>query len=160
MAIIAGKLLIGVACIILGVLLATHPRLLTLSEGRFRLAVFAFWTLTRAGLFAAAFLILRFEPQSDVVGAYMPQARAAMNGAVIYRDFVSSYAPLFPYALAAALKYVWASPKMIVLLALVADFASLPFWMGAFGKTPAAGSRPPGVRALSLRAHGRSLMSP
>jgi hypothetical protein len=122
------------ACTVLGVLLATHPRLLALSEWRFRLAVLTFWMLTRLGLFAAVFLIMRMEPQSDAVGTYMPQAHLAMSGLLVYRDFVSSYAPLFPYALAEALKYVWASSKMIVLLAMLADLASLPFWMEAFRK--------------------------
>lgn len=126
--------LLGIACTVLGILLAAHPRLSALSEWRFRLVVVAFWILTRLGLFAAVFLILRLEPQSDAVGAYMPQAHLAMNGAMIYRDFVSSYAPLFPYAVAAALKYVWASSKMVVVLAMLADLASLPFWMEALKK--------------------------
>ncbi len=134
MPIIAGKVLLGIACTVLGILLAAHPRLSALSEWRFRLVVVAFWILTRLGLFAAVFLILRLEPQSDVVGAYMPQARLAMSGSLVYRDFVSSYAPLFPYALAEALKYVWASSKMVVVLAMLADLASLPFWMEALRK--------------------------
>jgi hypothetical protein len=131
MSIIAGKAILGIVFTVLGAFLATHSRLSALSEWRFRLAVFAFWILTRVGLFAVVFLILQFEPTSDVVGAYVPQAHLAMGGLWIYRDFVSSYAPLFPYALAEALKYVWASSKMVVVLAMLVDLASLPFWMEA-----------------------------
>jgi hypothetical protein len=134
MLIIEGKVVLGVGCIALGTLLATNARLLALSERRFRLLVFAVWMLTRLGLFSVVFLGLRMEPQSDVIGAYMPQAHLAMRGLWIYRDFVSSYAPLFPYAVAAALKYVWASSKMVVVLAMLAELASLPFWMEAFRK--------------------------
>jgi hypothetical protein len=63
------------------------------------------------------------------MGSYLPQAQAAMKGLWVYRDFSSSYAPLFPYALAAALKWIWASPKMIVLLAVAADGVSLTLWL-------------------------------
>jgi hypothetical protein len=131
MSVIAGKAILGILCTVLGALLATDSRLSALSEWRFRLAVFAFWIFTRVGLFAVVFLILHFEPTSDVVGAYMPQAHLAMGGLWVYRDFASSYAPLFPYALAAALKYLWASSKMLVVLAMLAELASLPFWMEA-----------------------------
>jgi uncharacterized protein YhhL (DUF1145 family) len=131
MSIIAGKVLLSFACAVFGVLLATHPRLLALSERRFRLAVYALWALTRVGIYVAAFLILRLEPQSDIVGAYMPQAQQAMQGLWVYRDFDSTYAPLFPYALAVVVEYVWYSSKMIVLLAVLAELVSLPFWMAA-----------------------------
>ncbi len=134
MAVIAGKVAVGVACIVLGALLATNARLLALSERRFRLFVFAVWMLTRVGLFAVVFLVLRMEPQSDVPGAYVPQAHLAMRGLWVYRDFITCYAPLFPYALAPPLKYVWESAKMVVLLAMLVELASLPFWMEALKK--------------------------
>ncbi len=131
--IIAGKLLLGFGCTIAGVILATNRRLLALPQRWFRVWVLAVWIVTRVGLFFAVFLALRMEPTSDVT-EYVLEGRLAMRGLWVYRDFITCYAPLFPYALAVALKYIWASSKMVVVLAMLAELASLPFWMEAFRK--------------------------
>lgn len=129
--VIEGKLAIGLLCVLLGVALTSYSCLMRASEKNFRFSVFGIWLATRVGLFVAIYVVLGMDPQSDVIGHYLPQGKAAMRGLWVYRDFSSSYAPLFPYVVATALKWVWASPKMIVLLAVVAEGASLPLWMSA-----------------------------
>jgi hypothetical protein len=129
--VIAAKALIGVCCLLLGVILSNSTHLLRIEEVPFRRAVLFIWFVTRVGLFLAVFWALHVEPASDLPAYYYPQAELANRGLLVYRDFPSSYAPLFPYALGAALRLIWHSPKMIIVLAIAAEGLSLPFWMGA-----------------------------
>jgi len=129
--VIEGKLAIGLLCVLLGVALTSYSRLTRASESNFRFTILGIWLFTRIGLFIAIYGLMGIDPQSDVMGYYLPQGKAAMRGLLVYRDFSTSYAPIFPYVVASAMKWVWASPKMIVLLAILADGVSLPLWMGA-----------------------------
>ncbi|MGA2134365.1 MAG: hypothetical protein ABSH50_18900 [Bryobacteraceae bacterium] len=126
--VIEGKAAIGTFCVLLGIALTSYGPLKAASRRNFRLAVLGLWAATRFGLFTTVYGFLGFSPQSDI-NAYFSEGRAATAGLLVYRDFSSSYAPLFPYAIGAALKWVWASPKVIVLLAILAEGASLLLWM-------------------------------
>lgn len=88
------------------------------------------WTalaLLRLGVFAALYLLAGLTPTSDNL-VYFDEAKSALAGGVIYRDFVSTYGPLVTYMNAAAV-YLWNSPKSIVLLAIVIELGSFPLWL-------------------------------
>jgi hypothetical protein len=70
--------------------------------------------------------MMGLSPQSDNVG-YYSEAKAALAGGIIYRDFASSYGPLFTYLDAAAV-YIWDSPKSIVLLSIIVELTFYPLW--------------------------------
>lgn len=128
--VIEGKVAIGILCVLLGVALTSYSRLMRASDSNFRITVFGIWLVTRVGLFIAIYGIMRMDAQSDVLG-YIRQGHAAMRGLWVYRDFGSSYAPIFPYVVAGALKWIWASSKVMVLLAILAEGVSLVLWMSA-----------------------------
>ena len=96
---------------------------------RFKWMVWAVFVLTRAGLFTGLFVILHFSPQSDVTGFYYPRMKAALAGEVPYRDFISAYAPLFPYEGAAVL-WLHDSAKALVLLSIGFEAAGFAAWLG------------------------------
>ncbi|APR78982.1 Hypothetical protein A7982_04329 [Minicystis rosea] len=122
------KLGIGLVGAIATAYLASSKRLQQLSDGRFTLAAVTGGAAVRLAIFVGVFIVAGFAPQSDVMGWYYPQAKEALLGHVPYRDFASSYAPLFPYLESLALR-VWDSPKSIVLLSILAEIASLPLWL-------------------------------
>src|SRR5690242_13250064 len=95
--IMLAKLAIGVAGTALGAAVASSPRLHAPSNRRFTLIAFALGAAARLGVYALVFLVLGYAPHSDVGAHYWPQAKHALLGHVPYRDFASSYAPLFPY---------------------------------------------------------------
>ncbi len=97
-----------------------------------RLAAAAF-LITRLGLFAAIFFILRLAPRGDVPAYYWPEALSVLRGQLPYRDFLSSYAPLHPYLDAIAVR-IWHTPLAIILLAILVEAALLPLWL-RFGRT-------------------------
>lgn len=114
------------ACV--GYLLSSSRRLLSLEKFRFdRFAIGAF-ALSRLGLYALIFLILRIAPRGDIPSYYVPEGEQAMLHKLIYRDFDSSYAPLHPY-LDGAFLHLWHSALMIILLAIVAEILTYPLWL-------------------------------
>jgi len=109
-----------------------NPRLRQLARPRFDRLVIAAFAVSRLGLFALIFLILRIAPRGDIPAYYWQEALSALHGLLPYRDFASSYAPLHPYldALPVAL---WNSPLAIILLAILVEAALLPLWL-RFGR--------------------------
>jgi hypothetical protein len=87
--------------------------------------------LTRLAVFAGLYLALGYETPSDISAAYLPEARQALQGKLAYRDFFTTYAPLFPYV-AAIPVFFWNSGKSIVLLAILIETVGFPFWMKAY----------------------------
>lgn len=83
--------------------------------------------LLRLGVFATLYLLVGLTPTSDNV-IYFDEAKSALAGGVIYRDFESTYGPLVTYMNAAAV-YLWNSPKSIVLLAILTELGSFPLWL-------------------------------
>ncbi len=123
-----GKLALGVGSIVALMLLGTWSRLYELSDRSFTRIATVFAVASRLTVFAVLFLILKREPQSDVFAYYYPQAGHALLGQVPYRDFYSSYAPLFPYLMAGAV-FLWNTPRSIVLFAVLVELVSLPLWL-------------------------------
>lgn len=78
-------------------------------------------------LFVALYLLGPQEPTSDVPAYYLPVARAVLSGQVPFRDFVSSYAPLFPYV-GAALVFFWDSGKVFALFDIGLNVVTLLLW--------------------------------
>ncbi|MDX2151242.1 MAG: hypothetical protein SFV54_10955 [Bryobacteraceae bacterium] len=83
--------------------------------------------VSRVGLFVLLYLIMGFEAPSDVGAAYYPEALAALEGKVVYREIATTYAPLFPY-IAALPVLLWNSGKAIVLLAIAFEIAGYLLW--------------------------------
>lgn len=112
------------------ILLALWPRLQSISRGRFDRALFAAFAVSRLGLFALIFLVLRIPPRGDVPAYYLDQAQLVLRHLLPYRDFIGSYAPLHPY-LDAALISLWHTPLAIMLFSVLAELLLLPLWMRA-----------------------------
>ena len=121
---------IGLVAASASVLLTWWTALRTASRTRFDRTVFALFAISRLGLFALIFLVLRIAPRGDVPAYYFEQARQVLSGLLPYRDFISSYAPLHPY-LDAALISAWHTPLAIVLFSVMLEMAILPLWLSA-----------------------------
>ena len=81
--------------------------------------------MSRAVLFVATYLILPRPAQaSDLSLFYFPQARLVFGGAAPYRDFPTSYGPLFPY-LSASLFFLGESQAAVAVVMIGFDVASL-----------------------------------
>lgn len=78
-------------------------------------------------VFVVLYLVVNLTPTSDSV-TYYAEAKSALAGGVVYRDFESTYGPLFTYMDAASV-YLWNSPKSIILMAIVIELASFPLWL-------------------------------
>ena len=100
------------------------PHLYKIQKRAFDLIFIGLLALSRYGLFYLAFIWLRLSPRGDIPAFYFPQALWAKAGALVYRDFGSSYAPLHPYLDAGAL-YLWNTPLVLVLLAITAELLSV-----------------------------------
>src|SRR5215813_6563332 len=97
------------------------------SDRHFTVAASLGLALLRFTVFIALYLVAGVTPSSDNV-VYYSEARSALAGGVIYRDFESAYGPLFAYMDAAAV-YLWNSPKSIILVAIIVEIASFPLWL-------------------------------
>ena len=89
---------------------------------------FTFYAVSHFLLFFVAFFLLHQKPWADLIGFYVPQAHAVMQGQVPNRDFLSSYAPLNPY-LDAFLLRMHDSPLTILVFQIICDLLSVPFWI-------------------------------
>jgi hypothetical protein len=84
--------------------------------------------ISRLGLYGLAFLVLRLRARGDIPAFYITEGLAVLRGALPYRDFPSSYAPLHPY-LDGSLLYFWRSPLAIILFAILVELAAFPLWL-------------------------------
>jgi hypothetical protein len=98
------------------------------SRKLFDRAAYIAFALTRFGLYIAVFFILRLPARGDVVGFYVPEARGVLHHLVLYRDIVSSYAPLHPY-LDAAILLLWNSPLAIILFSILVEYCLFAIWL-------------------------------
>ena len=124
------RAVIGLVAALASVLLTRWPMLRTISRARFDRTVYALFAVSRLGLFALVFLVLKIAPRGDVPAFYFEQGRQVLAGLLPYRDFISSYAPLHPY-LDAGLISAWRSPLAIMLFSMLAELAILPIWLSA-----------------------------
>ena len=85
---------------------------------------------SRVGLYIFVYFILHLAVRGDVPTFYVEPARAALQGALPYIGYSTSYAPLHA-TLDAGLLLLWNSPHVIILFAIVAECFVLPVWMRA-----------------------------
>ncbi len=123
----------AVAVIPATLLLAFLPlprKVLSASRQTFDALYFALILSSRILLFVLIFLVLHVGPRGDVVGYYYPEASHALHGALVYRDFTSSYAPLFSYIGAAILR-LKDSPLALIAFTILVETCSIPIWFAA-----------------------------
>lgn len=132
MTVILGKLAMGVVLGAATLLALRSSRVAGLPFGSFSRLTLAASLILRLSVFVALYLALGYEVPSDVPTAYYPEAKAALAGELVYRDFFSTYAPLFPYVAAAAVA-AWDSAKSLVLLAILLETLGLAIWLRVGG---------------------------
>jgi hypothetical protein len=115
---------------IVGAYLLRLPSVKTMAECRFLMLVIGTQAVVTLALFAAVYVVGHQQVTSDVPAYYVPAARGVIAGEVPYRDFYTSYAPLFPYVGAAILR-IWDDPRAFVLLAILLNAATVVLWHAA-----------------------------
>ncbi len=105
-------------------------KLLSASQQTFDALYFALIICSRILLFGLIFLVLHVGPRGDVVGYYYPEASRALHGALVYRDFTSSYAPLFSY-IGAAILWIKKTPLALIVFTILVETWSIPIWFAA-----------------------------
>ena len=73
----------------------------------------AAWFLLRVLPFVAIYIFLHLEPRSDITGFLVGWGNHARQGELIYRDFVCTYSPFFPYLIGLSMA-VWNDSRAIV----------------------------------------------
>ncbi len=109
--------LIGLVIFILSVR-DKYPKLL--SGGTLAVA----WLLLRVLPFGIIYLYLGFEPRSDIAGFLVGWGNHARQGELIYRDFICTYSPFFPYLIGLSLS-LWNDPRAIIFLMIFMEGLSL-----------------------------------
>jgi len=127
MGIVVAKAVLSVVLILLTLGLyrlrnASAVQRLTSTQWSVPLAILVFRWLP----FTAIYLFLGINAQSDVISYFWPQAVAAAQGEVVYRDFVSHYSPFFPYILSLAI-HLWWEPRAIIVLMILIE--SITLWL-------------------------------
>jgi len=83
---------------------------------------------SRLGLYILVYFILHLGVRGDIPGFYVEPARAALQGALPYIGYSTSYAPLHA-PLDACLLLLWNSPLVIILFSIIAECFVLPVWL-------------------------------
>lgn len=124
------KLAVGVFSAVLSAYVLRSHALLALSERRFRTLL---WCTVLPGYAVLAAILHGTRASadlSDASGYYYPAALEALAGKLVYRDFPSSYAPLFSY-LAALCVALWNDPRVFCVAAILLHAIGLRVWLGA-----------------------------
>ncbi len=127
MMLIAFKLVLALGDGLLGAWVLRHAAYEKWAEADFLRRVAALQVIPAAVLFVGLYLIGHQEVTSDVPGYYLPAAHAVLAGKLPFRDFMVSYAPLFPYV-GAALVWVWDSGKVFALFSILVNAVALLLW--------------------------------
>jgi hypothetical protein len=127
-----GKLLIWLVGTGFLVLLQRNTAVFALSDRNFSLLAHALLVGSRVSLFLLLFLILRIPAQSDVSGIYYPLGKYSAAGLMPYRDFETSYAPLFPWLCSIALRF-WDSPLALIVLSMLFEVGAFCAWIPVVG---------------------------
>ena len=88
--------------------------------------LFVFWFVLRLLPFLLIFIVLDYQPQSDISSCYYPLGIGIAAGKLVYRDVFCPYSPFFGYYLAGPL-LLWDSARMVVLTMTVAE--ALAVWL-------------------------------
>jgi hypothetical protein len=83
--------------------------------------------LTRLSVFFLLYIVLKQNVPSDVFSYYFPQGISVQEGSLPYRDFNSSYGFFFSF-LNAGLLYLWTTPRVIVLFAILVEAVTFYGW--------------------------------
>ncbi len=78
------------------------------------------WVLLRVVPLLIIYVFLHQEARSDVTGFLVGWGNHARQGELIYRDFVCTYSPFFPYLIGLSME-VWEDPRAIVGLMVVME---------------------------------------
>lgn len=82
------------------------------------------WIALRLLPFIVTYIILGYQPQSDVATFYYPIGMSALEGGIPYRDVYSCYSPLFGYWLAPFLS-LWSDMRMVVLAMMIVEWLAV-----------------------------------
>ena len=121
------KILVAVATALLGAAVLRCRWCGTLPQARFLGLAVALQLIPACAIFLMLYVVGHQQVPSDVPGYYLPAARAVAAGRLPFRDFTTSYAPLFPYV-GAALTRVWDSGKVFALFAMMLNALGLIGW--------------------------------
>jgi F0F1-type ATP synthase assembly protein I len=122
------KLLMALAGALVCVVLWRLPWVRRLSNGQFTAMTIGLLVGGRLGFYTLVYLVQGQPVPTDVPTYYYPEAVKTLSGLLPYRDFASSYAPLFDY-LGAAMIYLWNDTRVYVLTAIAADVLAMPIWL-------------------------------
>lgn len=98
------------------------------------------WALTRLLPWLVIYMLLGFQPQSDVATAFWPQGLGASEGRLPYRDFETFFSPLFPYLLALPL-LLWKDPRALILFLSVLEALTVSLTLRASDSSPSLAAR-------------------
>ncbi len=85
------------------------------------------WVGVRLLPFGLVYLLLGYFPQSDINGFFL-LADAARKGEVVYRDFLCTYSPFYPYLLGFSLGFWDNTRSMVLLMVLMEGLALVTSW--------------------------------
>lgn len=95
-------------------------RLMPVLDANERITRWLAFVALRLVPFAAVYLVLDQEPRSDVIFFY-ERAVPAMEGKLVYRDFLSFHAPFFTYLTVLPL-FIWNNARVLVLMMALLEF--------------------------------------
>lgn len=78
------------------------------------------WLVLRVLPFGLVYLYLGYEPESDVSGFFARWGNHARQGELVYRDFVCTYSPFYPYLIGFSL-VLWDNLRSVVFLMIVME---------------------------------------
>lgn len=84
----------------------------------------AAWIALRLIPFLGIYVAMGLEPRSDITGFLVGWGNHARNGELIYRDFICTYSPFFPYLIGLSMA-IWNDPRSIVFLMVVMEGLAL-----------------------------------
>lgn len=102
-----------------GLLFANRQRIGPLLQRHERLTTYLAFVVLRIVPFLFVYVVLNQEPRNDVEFFYR-KAEAAVQGKLVYREYLSYHAPLFGY-LISLLLLVWHNARVLVLLMAVME---------------------------------------
>lgn len=115
------KVLIAIGlAVTVGLLLANRRRVGPLLQRHERITTYLTFVLLRLVPFVCVYVVLNQEPRNDVEFFYR-KAEAAIQGKLVYREFLSYHAPLFGYLISLPL-LLWHNARVLVLLMAVMEF--------------------------------------
>ena len=112
-------IVIGLAAAVY-VLFANRRRVGFVLQRHERLTTYLAFGVLRLVPFLCVYVVLNQEPRNDVEFFYR-KAEAALQGKLVYRDFLSYHAPLFSYLISLPL-LLWHNARVLVLLMAVLEF--------------------------------------